>query len=112
MKARLLLLVTVIITAITTHFVDRARLLDVRSVSSQEMMEAAAWLDAQYAAADGLQREGGLCQGGRLDAGAIGAWLFESYLQTRIRGTPDDARAAIAAAIRNSEEWQRKHRAQ
>jgi hypothetical protein len=109
MKVRLMLAVTTLVTAVATHWVDRTLFLDVRRIRAQEMMQAAAWLDEFYASDAGLQRPGGLCEGGRLDSGAIGAWLFESYLRARQRGSAEDARAAVVAGIRTSEEWSRKH---
>jgi hypothetical protein len=100
----LIVLGTVFVTAIVTHWIDRST--DTRhDVTGRELAAAAEWLDDLYAAPDGLQRTGGLCAGGRLDRAALSAWLFEGYLDSRRQSTPQEARAAILESMKQTEEW-------
>ena len=75
-----------------------------------EMIQAGTWLDGYYRSAEGLQRTEGLSKNGVPDWEGVGAWLFEMYFMARVDGkTPDQARAAVVAAIRRTDEWQSKH---
>ena len=63
-----------------------------------------------YRSAEGLQRKEGLSKNGVPDWEGVGAWLFSVYFMARVDGrTPDQARAAVVAAIRQTDEWQSKH---
>ena len=78
----------------------------------EEMVAAVAFVDDLYKSADGLQRPGGLYMpdAHRVDAEAIGAWIFDVYMKARIEGKSDaEARQSIADAIKGSDEWRRKH---
>ena len=75
-----------------------------------EMAQAGAWLDGYYRSAEGLQRKEGLSKNGVPDWEGVGAWLFDVYFMARVDGkTPDQARGAVVAAIRRTDEWQSKH---
>jgi hypothetical protein len=78
----------------------------------EEMVAAVQWLDDFYRAPEGLQRPNGLWRAdlNRTDAEAIGVWVLDVYLQSRIGGASDaEARTAIEDAIRGSDEWRAKH---
>ena len=76
----------------------------------EEMMQAGTWLDGYYRSAEGLQRKEGLSKNGVPDWEGIGAWLFGVYFMARVDGkTPEQARGAVVAAIRRTDEWQSKH---
>lgn len=76
----------------------------------EEMMNAGRWLDAFYRAPEGLQRDNGLSINGGPDWEGVGAWLFDVYLQARVNGKSEgDARAAVVAAIRQTDEWKSRH---
>ena len=77
-----------------------------------EMVAAVAFVDDLYRSPDGLQRPGGLYlpDAKRVDAEAIGTWVLDVYMQARIAGKSDEeARQAIASAIKGSDEWRSKH---
>jgi hypothetical protein len=109
-RVRVLLLVTVVVTALATHWVDRETAVYLPRLSAPEITAATVWLDQLYASAEGLQRPGGLCASGQLDSAAISQWLFEGYLVNRSRQSPDEARATIRSAIEASDEWKTKHK--
>ena len=78
----------------------------------EEMVAAVAFVDDLYRSTEGLQRPGGLylADAHRIDAEAIGTWVLDVYMQARIAGTSDEeARQAIAGAIKSSDEWRSKH---
>jgi hypothetical protein len=78
----------------------------------EEVVSAVAFVDDLYRSSDGLQRPGGLYDSDaqRVDAEAIGTWILDVYLQSRIAGKSDaEARRAITDAIKGSDEWRRKH---
>lgn len=78
----------------------------------EEMVAAVQWLDEFYRAPEGLQRPNGLWRAdiNKTDAEAIGVWVLDVYLQSRIGGASDaEARQAIEDAIRGSDEWKQKH---
>lgn len=67
-------------------------------------------LDRYYAASEGLQRPEGLSLGGRPDFEGLAAWIFDVFLNRRLRGeSVEAARAAYVHDIRQSVEWQQKH---
>lgn len=77
----------------------------------EDLVGAVQWLDDFYRAPEGLQRPNGLWRAdNRPDAEAIGVWVLDVYLQSRIGGASDaEARKAIEDAIRGSDEWKQKH---
>ena len=78
----------------------------------EDLVAAVQWLDDFYRAPEGLQRPNGLWRAdiNKPDAEAIGVWVLDVYLQSRIGGASDaEARKAIEDAIRGSEEWKQKH---
>ena len=78
----------------------------------EDIVRTAQWLHEFYASADGLQRPDGLWIPSEKhpDFEAIGAWIFDVYLNTRISGASDaDARQAIVDAIHGTDEWRRVH---
>jgi hypothetical protein len=78
----------------------------------EDTVAAVQWLDDFYKAPEGLQRPNGLWRAdtNRTDAEAIGTWVLDVYLQSRITGASDaEARKAIEDAIRGSDEWKQKH---
>ena len=78
----------------------------------EELVSAVAFLDDLYRSPEGLMRPGGLyiTDAQRVDAEAIGTWILDVYMQARIAGKSDaEARPSIAAAIKGSDEWRRKH---
>ncbi len=78
----------------------------------EDMVAAVQWLDDFYRAPEGLQRPNGLWRAdiNKPDAEAIGVWVLDVYLQSRIGGASDaEARKAIEDAIRGSDEWKAKH---
>ena len=78
--------------------------------SRDEMVSAGAWLDGYYRAPEGLRRAEGLSRNGAPDWDGVGSWLFDVYLRARVDGkTLEQARAAVVAAIRQTDEWRSKH---
>jgi hypothetical protein len=78
----------------------------------EDVVGAVAFVDDLYRSADGLQRPGGLYMPDtkKVDAEAIGTWVLDVYMRARIDGKTDqEARQAIADAIKGSDEWRQKH---
>lgn len=78
----------------------------------EELVNAVAFVDDLYRSPDGLMRPGGLymTDAQRVDAEAIGTWVLDVYMKARIAGKSDaEARQLIANAIKDSDEWRRKH---
>jgi hypothetical protein len=78
----------------------------------EDVVRATQWLHEYYASADGLQRPNGLWldQEHHPDFEAIGAWVFDVYLNARVNGAPDaEARQAVVDAIHGTDEWRRIH---
>lgn len=74
----------------------------------EEMMHAGEWLDAYYRSGPGLQRS--LTKDGAPDWEGIGAWLFDVYFISRVNGkSVEQAKAAVVAAIQQTDEWRSKH---
>ena len=77
-----------------------------------EMVQAIRWLHDYYGSEEGLRRPGGLwhIDQKQLDAEAIGAWVFDVYLNARLTGkSEDEARQMVKDAIRVSDEWRAVH---
>lgn len=78
----------------------------------EDIVRATQWLNDYYASDEGLRRSGGLWLPNekRPDFEAIGAWIFDVYLNARVNGATDaDARQAIVDAIHGTDEWRRVH---
>src|SRR5262249_18610983 len=109
--ARILLVVAVLVTAVSTHFLDTHNVFRVEDLTATEMTDTLRWLDAFYRSPDGLQRPSGIITNGNLDYESISNWLFRNYLQARAHGaTAEEARESVAKQIRESPEWQEKHK--
>ena len=79
-----------------------------------EMVQAIQWLNEYYGSDEGLKRPGGLwrIEQKQLDAEAIGAWVFDVYLNARLGGkSEEEARQMVKDAIRVSDEWKAAHAA-
>lgn len=79
-----------------------------------EMVQAIQWLHDYYGSDEGLRRPGGLWRVDQkqVDAEAIGAWVFDVYLNARLAGkSEDEARQMVKDAIRASDEWRAAHAA-
>ena len=67
-------------------------------------------LDAFYRAPEGLQRPDGLSINGGPDFSGIATWVFDVYLNERLRGASMNAAWVLTQnAIRNTDEWRTKH---
>jgi hypothetical protein len=109
--ARILLVVAVLVTAVVTHFLDTRGVFRVEDLTATEMTDTLKWLDHLYRSPEGLQRPTGIVTDGKVDFESISNWMFRNYLQARAHGaTPDDARESVAKQIRESPEWQEKHK--
>jgi hypothetical protein len=109
--ARILLVVTVLITAVVTHYLDTHGVFRVEDLTATEMSDTLRWLDSFYSSPEGLQRPTGIVTDGKVDFESISNWLFRNYLQARSHGaTPEEARESVAKQIRESSEWQSKHK--
>src|SRR5215475_9071152 len=95
--ARILLVVVVLVTAVTTHFLDTHKVFRVEDLTATEMTDTLKWLDTFYRAPDGLQRPSGIVVDDNVDYESISNWLFRNYLQSRAQGaTPEEARESLA----------------
>lgn len=75
-----------------------------------EVVAAAQWLHEYYKSDAGLRRPNGLWVGDQPDFEAIGAWIYDTYLNARVEGkSEDEARKMITDAIQGSDEWRRVH---
>ena len=91
----------------------RARVSVVDSLSTQgeEIQRTMSWLNDFYKSSDGLQRPEGLWLHDHPDWEGLSVWVFSVYLPHRLKGeTEEQARQAVVDAIKQSEEWQVKHR--
>jgi hypothetical protein len=89
----------------------RSELIDSLSGQGEEIQRTMTWLNAYYQSAEGLQRPQGLWIHDHPDWEGLGVWVFSVYLPHRIKGDNEDqARQAVVDAIKQSEEWQVKHR--
>jgi len=78
----------------------------------EDIVRASQWLHEFYGSADGLRRPEGLwlAQQRQPDFEALGAWVFDVYLNARVNGASDaDARQAVVDAIKGTDEWRRVH---
>jgi hypothetical protein len=85
----------------------------VNSLTEQgaELQRTMTWLNDYYKAPDGLRRPGGLWIDGHPDYEGLTVWVFTVYLPHRLRGdTEEQSRQAVVDAIKQSEEWQVKHK--
>ena len=77
-----------------------------------EVVQAAQWLHEYYKSDAGLKRPNGLWREDQKqpDFEAVGAWLYDVYLNARVQGkSEDEARKLITDAIQGSDEWRRVH---
>ena len=78
------------------------------SLNRDEWRSAGEWLQDIYRTE--LLRPEGLWIDGHPDFEGIAAWLLDTYMGARDRGTPvDQARADVLRQIRASDEWRQKH---
>ena len=92
--------------------VERMAAERIKNLRREEMVAMVQWLDDFYRAPEGLQRPDGLWRADirRPDGEAIGVWVLDVYLQSRLAGKSDaDARQAVVDQIRSTDEWRRKH---
>lgn len=92
--------------------VERLATERVKSLRREEMVGVVQWLDRFYRSAEGLQRPAGLWRADldAPDAEAIGVWVLDVYLQSRMAGASDDAaRQTVTDQIKSTDEWRRKH---
>ena len=76
------------------------------------VLQAAQWLHDYYRSDEGLRRPDGLWRADQKqpDFEALGAWIFDVYLNARVEGKSDEeARKLITDAIQGSDEWRRVH---
>jgi len=79
-------------------------------IPRDDLIRAGEWLHEYYKSEDGLQRPDGLWIDGHPDWEGVGAWLLDVYVTLRERGQSDaQAKDAIVAEIRKSDEWRTKH---
>ena len=80
------------------------------SFDRNEFLSALQQLDAFYAAREGLQRSNGLSISGGPDFLGIATWLFDVYLNERLRGgSTTVAWQRVVNAIQSTDEWRSKH---
>jgi len=80
------------------------------SFDRSEFLSVLTRLDQFYAANDGLQRSEGLSINGGPDFLGIATWVFDVYLNNRLRGASATASWTLTEnAIRATDEWRRKH---
>jgi hypothetical protein len=89
----------------------KASLLESLEGQGAEMQRTMSWLNDYYKSPDGLKRQGGLWIDGHPDFEGLGVWTFTVYLPHRFKGDSEEqSRQAVVDAIKQSEEWQVKHR--
>ena len=80
------------------------------TIPRDDLIHAGEWLHEYYKSEEGLQRPEGLWIDGHPDWEGVGAWLLDVYVTLRERGQSDaQAKDAIVAQIRQSDEWRTKH---
>jgi hypothetical protein len=80
------------------------------SFDRTEFVSVLTRLDQFYAANEGLQRSEGLSINGGPDFLGIATWVFDVYLNNRLRGASAAASWTLTEnAIRATDEWRRKH---
>ena len=83
-----------------------------KTLRREEMVAAVQWLDDFYRSVDGLQRPTGLWRPdlNRPDGEAIGVWILDVYLQSRMAGKSDsEARQTVMDQVKGTDEWRLKH---
>jgi len=83
-----------------------------KTLRREEMVAAVEWLDDFYRSADGLRRPTGLWRPdlNKPDGEAIGVWILDVYLQSRIAGKSDtEARQVVMDQVKGTDEWRLKH---
>ena len=83
-----------------------------KTLRREEMVAAVQWLDDFYRSADGLQRPTGLWRPdlNKPDGEAIGVWILDVYLQSRMAGKSDtEARQIVMDQVKGTDEWRLKH---
>ena len=89
----------------------KSSLVDSLGEQGAEIQRTMTWLNDYYKSPDGLKRPEGLWLGGHPDYEGLSVWVFSVYLPHRLKGESEDqSRQAIVDAIKQSEEWQIKHR--
>ena len=89
----------------------KSAMVNALSQQGAEIQRTMSWLNDYYKGPDGLQRPSGLWIDGHPDYEGISVWVFSVYLPHRLRGdTEDQSRQAVVDAIKQSEEWQIKHK--
>lgn len=96
------------------HFDERVGQLAVDRLAGHraDVVAAVQWLHEYYKSDEGLRRSNGLWQPlhQQPDFEAIGAWIFDVYLNARVAGrTDEEAKQQVRDAIRSSDEWRRVH---
>jgi hypothetical protein len=92
--------------------VERLATERLKTLRREEMAAAVQWLDDFYRSADGLQRPAGLWRPdtNKPDAEAIGVWILDVYLQSRMAGKSDaEARQVVVDQVKGTDEWRLKH---
>ena len=92
--------------------VERVAAERLKTIRREEMAAVVLWLDDFYRSADGLQRPTGLWRPDldKPDGEAIGVWIFDVYLQSRLEGKSDgEARQVIVDQVKGTHEWRLKH---
>lgn len=91
----------------------QARAMAAESMHGQgaEVQRVMEWLNDFYKSEEGLRRPEGLWIAGHPDYEGLSVWIFDVYIRRRLEGdTEEQARAAVEAAIKESQEWKTKHR--
>jgi hypothetical protein len=89
----------------------RSTLIDSLNGQGDELQRTMQWLNEYYKSSDGLQRAQGLWIHDHPDWEGLSVWVFSVYLPHRLRGeTEEQARQTVIDAIKQSEEWQVKHK--
>ena len=96
------------------HMEEQASLRAANKLEGQraDLIATIQWLDDYYRSDEGLHRSGGLLRSDQktIDAEAIGAWVFDVYLNARLHGRSDaEARQMVKDAIEGSAEWHAVH---
>lgn len=90
----------------------QARQMAAESMHGQgaEVQRVMQWLHGFYQSRDGLRRPEGLWIDGHPDYEGVSVWVFDVYIRRRLQGDAEEqARAAVEAAIKESQEWKTKH---
>jgi len=89
----------------------KSSLVDSFAGQGAEIQRTMMWLNDFYKSPDGLKRPEGLWIEGHPDFEGLSIWVFTVYLPHRLKGDSEDqSRQAIVDAVKQSEEWQVKHR--